>query len=133
MISYIKTIVLIAFVSFLSLGCADPKNESSASETTEKADATAGAEPPADLDPAGRAAWLIEAADATYTESEAAGHAWVNARRALETAREAAAQGDFAAAGTEGERALRLAEASLAQARAEEDAWRDRFPKPRTQ
>lgn len=133
MINHTKTMALIALVSSVLLGCTEPKQAASTSETTEKADATAGVQPPADLDPAGRAAWLIEAADAAYTESEAAGHAWVNARRALETAREAAAQGDFAAAGTEGERALRLAEASLAQARAEEDAWRDRFPQPRTQ
>ena len=42
-------------------------------------------------------------------------------------------RGDFASAGAQGEKALRLAEASLAQARTEEGAWQDRFPKPPAQ
>ncbi len=133
MIGYLGRIGIIALVGWLSVGCADSEQASSATDSPGQASALPRAEPPADLGPAARAIWLIEAARAAYAESQAAGHAWVSARTALDSARAAADRGDYAAAGSEGEKALRLAEASLAQARAEEDAWRDRFPKQRAQ
>jgi hypothetical protein len=132
MTDYLRKIGLFALLGILSSGCAEPEQEALADPSSEPA-AIQRAEPPEGLDAEARAAWLIEAAQTAYAESEAAGHAWVNARRALEDARAAATQGDFATAGAQGEKALRLAEASLAQARTEEDAWQDRFPKPRPQ
>ncbi|NIP14801.1 MAG: hypothetical protein GWM88_08755 [Pseudomonadales bacterium] len=132
MINYVTKIGLIALVSALCFGCAEPE-QTSAPEPSGQTAPIPRAEPPEGLDPAARAQWLIEAAHAAYSESEAAGHAWVSARRALEGANAAVDQADFAAAGEQGEKALRLAEASLAQARTEEDAWQDRFPKPRPQ
>ena len=132
MINNVTKIGLVALVSALCLGCAEPEQQSAAEPSSETAPIPR-AEPPEGLDPAARAQWLIEAAQAAYSEAEAAGHAWVSARRALEGANAAFDQGDIASAGEQGEKALRLAEASLAQARAEEHAWQDRFPKPRPQ
>jgi hypothetical protein len=132
MINYLSKIGVLCLVGILCAGCAEPGQESVADAANGPA-AVQRAEPPEGLDPAARATWLIEAAQAAYADSQAAGHAWVNASRALEDARTAAAQGDFASAGAQGEKALRLAEASLAQARTEESAWQDRFPKPTAQ
>ena len=132
MINHLSKIGFFLLVGVLGVGCAQPA-EDSAANPAPATPAIQRAEPPEGLDPAERATWLIEAAEAAYADSQAAGHAWVNAQRALEEARTAAAKGDLAEAGAQGEKALRLAEASLAQARTEESAWQDRFPKPRNQ
>ena len=132
MIIHVSKIGTLLLVGILCVGCSEPAEVSTADPPSATA-AIQPAEPPEGLDAEERAVWLMEAAEAAYAESQAAGHAWVSARRALEDARMAAAKGDLAEAGVQGEKALRLAEASLAQARTEESAWQDRFPKPRTQ
>jgi len=83
-------------------------------------------------DPAASAQQAIEQAEARYQQSWAAGHAWSPTKARLHNAQEAFAAKDYAAALTEAERALALADASLAQAQAEQSAWQDRFPVARS-
>jgi len=91
---------------------------------------TACAQPPTAQTPAELASAEIEAAAARYEESRTAGHAWLQTGVRLENARQALQDADFDSARAEARQAMALADASLAQARAEESAWRDRFPKP---
>ena len=75
---------------------------------------------------------LAEAALATaqekYAASAEAGFAWRNARLALEAAESALALEDYAGAQSQAELATTLAEASLAQAAREAEAWSQRAP-----
>jgi len=87
-------------------------------------------QPPAAQTPAELAGAEIDAAAARYEESRAAGHAWLQTSVRLENARQALQNADFDSARAEARQAMALADASLAQARAEESAWRDRFPEP---
>ena len=70
----------------------------------------------------------VEAAAARYEESSARGHAWLKTQQHLEQARAALANDNYALAVREADRAIALAEASIAQADAEANAWLDRFP-----
>ena len=84
----------------------------------------------ADVD-ANTARAKIEEAVAVYRESQSRGHAWQQTRIHLENARDALERGDYTQAVSEAERSIGMAKASLAQADAEQTAWRVRFPKVR--
>jgi hypothetical protein len=78
--------------------------------------------------PARTAEQAIGRAEAKFEQSRAVGHAWLPAKQSLAAAKEAYENADYPAAIAEAERADALAEASLAQAEAEQDAWHERFP-----
>jgi hypothetical protein len=90
---------------------------------------TACADRQADNDPALLARQAIDRAQARHLESQQAGYAWVRTVGALEAAKEAFEADDFPKAISEAGQAAALAETSLAQAKAEQSAWLDRFPK----
>lgn len=67
-------------------------------------------------------------AESKYEQAVKAGFAWRANRLALEAAREAFAAGDRERAAAEVEAAIKLADASLAQAARESESWSTRFP-----
>jgi hypothetical protein len=73
----------------------------------------------------------IDKAQIRYSDSQAAGHAWLQTKVHLQSAKQALQENQFAQAQARAERALALADASLNQAQAEQSAWRDRFPRTR--
>ncbi len=70
----------------------------------------------------------LEAAQASFAEAKAAGHAWRANRLALEAAERALTAGDEAEARARIDEAMQLAEASLAQAATEAETWQTRMP-----
>ena len=80
-------------------------------------------------DPASIAREAIDQAQAKYAASQQTGYAWAKTTVVLEAATEAFKADRFAEAIIEAEQAAVLADASLAQAKAEQSAWIDRFPK----
>jgi len=70
----------------------------------------------------------VTQARATYDRSVALGFAWRPAKQALEQAEAALAEGDGTAALDAAVRAIRLADASIAQAEHEAQAWQHRPP-----
>ncbi|MBV1931059.1 MAG: hypothetical protein KUG71_05015 [Porticoccaceae bacterium] len=81
-------------------------------------------------DPAALAKNAVDQAQTKYQASEQAAYAWVPAKVALTLATGAFEAGDMETALIEAERATMLTEASLAQAKVEQNAWLERFPKP---
>ena len=88
---------------------------------------SACSKPPAPT-PGEQAAAAVASSTALFEASLEAGHAWTPTRVQLDAAVAALAAEDFAAATTHANRAAALANASLAQAKAEESAWAARFP-----
>ena len=80
-------------------------------------------------DPALLAKQAIDQAQIKHLESQQAGYAWASTTTTLEAATEAFKADRFPEAIIEAEQAAVLADASLAQAKAEQSAWIDRFPK----
>ena len=80
-------------------------------------------------DPALLATEAIDQAQLKHLESQQAGYAWARTTVALKTATEAFEADEFPKAISEAGQAAALAEASLVQAKAEQTAWLERFPK----
>ncbi len=91
---------------------------------------TACTEQSPNQDPTTLAKAAVDQAQIKYQASEQAAYAWVPAKVALTLATQAFEAGDMETALIEAEQATMLAEASLAQAKAEQNAWLERFPKP---
>lgn len=89
--------------------------------------------PPPAPEPAAEARQAIEQAREQYKASKTAGHAWTNTGKLLAAATEALETGNFPQAIALAHQAEVLAKASLAQAKAEQEAWQDRLPKPPAQ
>lgn len=100
---------------FLS-GCSEQSSEQSTESSPGK-------------DPALLARQAIDHAQEKYGESAQAGYAWAKSRTALNAATQALEAGDMETAIAEAQQATALAEASLIQAKAEQSAWLERFPK----
>ena len=83
-----------------------------------------------DDDPVALAKRAIDQAQTHYQASADAAYAWVPAKTALALATEAFEAGDMETALLQAERATMLAEASLVQAKIEQNSWLKRFPKP---
>jgi hypothetical protein len=79
-------------------------------------------------DPAAKARAAVAQAEARYAASAEAGHAWRQPKALIEDARQALEAGDFETALNNADRAIAMADASLAQAEAEKSAWRHRLP-----
>ena len=79
--------------------------------------------------PSSLAREAIDQAQAKYAESKQSGYAWFQTSVVLEAATEAFEADNFSQAISEADRASSLAGASLAQAKAEQSAWLERFPK----
>ena len=84
-------------------------------------------------EPATEARQAIEQAREQYEATKTAGHAWSKTGKLLTGATEALEAGNFPQAISLAQQAETLADASLAQAKAEQEAWRDRLPKPPAQ
>jgi len=86
--------------------------------------------PPTASAPEAQAWQAVERAREQYEASKTAGHAWIKTGKLLTGASEALEAGNFPAALSLAQQAETLAQASLAQAKAEQEAWRQRLPKP---
>jgi hypothetical protein len=97
----------IAFTLTILLGCSESEPATDAAQAAEQA---------------------IERAQAKFDQSRAVGHAWLPTKQSLAAAKQAFGDADYTSAITQAGRAEALAEASLAQAESEQNAWHERFP-----
>ena len=86
------------------------------------------AESPPTTDVANAAKQAIERAESKFEQSRVVGHAWLPTKQSLAAAKQAFGDADYVLAIAQAERTEALAEASLAQAESEQNAWRERFP-----
>jgi len=110
--------------ALLLIACTDPSTEQSTEQSNGQ-----NHKQSSDKDPALLARVALDQAQAQYEASRQAGYAWARTPVLLKSATEDFAAGDFSGAASTADQATRLADASLAQAQAEQTAWLDRFPK----
>jgi outer membrane lipoprotein-sorting protein len=75
-----------------------------------------------------RASSVLAKAEQIYSKAKEQQHSWTTTAKMIDAARKALETGDENAAMVAAKRALFTAEASLAQAQSQEDAWQARVP-----
>ena len=110
-----KSLTLIGILTLLLVACAEPDSGSGSG------DKTVSDKPMSVLD-------IIDEAQAAHETAIEQDHAWTKTSQLLASAKDKLASGDESAAMEDAQRALFTANASVAQANREKNAWKGRVP-----